>query len=926
VILSILLNLFPQIQNSSMILAAGILAMGIEIYGFLRGRAGDDEPAAVAGEKMPGPVRSDVLQTINSPQTNIFGNVQGEVLSGKFEGPVATGAGGEAVDMRNSSGTIYKPSGRVEQHIGDEITQIIQREKLPPPAIPSPPEDFTGREEELEEILKAFKPGANITSLWGAGGIGKTALALMLAKRLKSRFSDGQIFLKLEGTSPNPLKPANAMAHVIRAFRGSDERLPENQNELQGLYNSVFGGKCVLLLLDNAADDRQVLPLLPPADCAVLVTSRYKFTLPGMPEPFSLDVMKPAEARELLLRICPRIGDQAGELAGLCGFLPLALRAAASLLAVKSDVIPSGYLEELRSERTRLKKIGREGVDLGVESSLDLSYRRLEPETAAIFGLLSVFPADFDAAAEEVICLDEGHRYLSELVRWSLVEFDSATGRYHLHDLVRIFAASRLPDGEKMESEERHAGHYRRVLSASDELYQLGGKNVLASLALFDREWANIRAGWAWAERNPEISPAAESLCGSYPDAGAYVLDLRLHPKERIRWRETALVAARRQEDQRRERNHLGSLGLAYAALGNDLQAIKYYQQALAISREIRDQRGEGNSLGNLGNAYVALGEPRKAIEYHQKALAISREIEDRKSEGADLGNLGNVYYALGEPCKAIEHYEQALAIAKEIGDRRGEGIRLGNLGSAYSCLGEIRKAIEHHEQALNIAQEIGDRRNEGIWLAKLGEAYSNLGEPLNAIDYYKQALGISVEIVNRRYEGVYLGMLGSAYVQLDDLSKAIKYYDQALSIARKTEDRTNEGNWLGNLGIAYLLLGKIQKAIGCFEEALDIAQEIGDQRNEGNWLGNLGLAYADLGESLKAIEHYQQQLSITQEIGDRSGEGNALWSMSLAQDSLSKRSEAVKLAKDVLAIYEQIESPYAEKVRRQLAEWQGES
>ncbi len=248
--------------------------------------------------------------------------------------------------------------------------------------MPSPPEDFTGRGEELEGILKAFDRGATITGLRGAGGIGKTALALMLADRLKSRFSDGQIFLKLEGTGPNPLKPADAMAQVIRAFRGSDERLPEDQNELQGLYNSVLEGRQVLLLLDNASDDRQVLPLLPPARCAVLVTSRKKFTLPGMPEPFSLDVMKPAEARDLLLRICPRIGGQAEELARLCGYLPLALRAAASLLAVKSDISPSGYLEELRSERTRLKKIGSEGVDLDVEASLDLSYSRLKPETA----------------------------------------------------------------------------------------------------------------------------------------------------------------------------------------------------------------------------------------------------------------------------------------------------------------------------------------------------------------------------------------------------------------------------------------------------------------------------------------------------------------------------------------------------------------
>lgn len=451
--------------------------------------------------------RGQILQGL---QTNIDGSVQGPVLSGNFDGPVATGTGGEAVDLRGSKGAIYKPT--------------IHREKLPVPRIPSPPEDFTGRGEELKEILKAFDQGASITGLWGTSGIGKTALALLLADKLKSRFRDGQIFLKLEGTSPNPLKPADAMSQVIRAFRGSDERLPNDQNELQGRYNSVLEGRRVLLLLDDAMDDQQVLPLLPPGGCAVLITSIKKFTLPGMPEPFSLDVMKPAEARDLLLWICPRIGGQADELAKLCGFLPLALRAAASLLAVNSVINPSGYLEELRSERTRLKKIGREGVERDAKACFDLSCSRLEPETAAIFGLLSIFPADFDAAAEEVICQDGGHRHLSELVRWDLVEYqkrgEEGEVRYYLHNLVRLFAAERLEEagGEasRNEAQHRHSEYFKNILSFSTKLHRNG--ETLAGLERFDLEKMNIEAGWAWAKGNLMINDAAAALCNAFLD------------------------------------------------------------------------------------------------------------------------------------------------------------------------------------------------------------------------------------------------------------------------------------------------------------------------------------------------------------------------------------------------------------------------
>ncbi|MGV8089129.1 MAG: ATP-binding protein [Methanothrix sp.] len=670
-----LLNLFPKIQDSSMIAAAGILAVAIEIIGFLRGRSDEDQPAAGGGGRT-----SDSAQASSrrEAQTNIAGSVQGQVLSGQFEGPVATGAGGEAVDLRNSPCIIYKPSGKVEQHIGDEITQIIQREKPPVPRMPKPPEDFTGRKEELEEILKAFDRGASITGLRGAGGIGKTALALVLADRLMNRFRDGQIFLKLEGTSPNPLRPVDAMAQVIRAFRGADERLPEDQNELQGLYNSVLEGRQVLLLLDNASDERQVLPLLPPGGCAVLVTSRYKFTLPGLPEPFSLDVMKPAEARDLLVRICPRIGGQAGELARLCGYLPLALRAAGSLLAVQSDISPSSYLEELLSERTRLERIGKEGVDLDVQSCFGLSYSRLPAETASVFCRLSVFPADFDAQAEEAVCQDGGHRHLSELVRWSLVEFQPSNGggRYHLHDLVRLYAAVRLQDIEKAEAEEQHAEHYRSVLSASNEQYKKGGENLLAGLALFDREWANIQAGWAWAERNLQDSSAAASLCSTYPDAGAYVLDLRLHPREKIRWLETAVAAARQIENKEAEGAHLGNMGLAYADLGDARKAIEFYEKALVIAREIGDRRGEGNALGNMGLAYADLGDARKAIEFYEKRLVIAREIGDRRGEGNALFNMSLAQASLGKRAEAVKLAGEALAIYEQIESPYAERVR----------------------------------------------------------------------------------------------------------------------------------------------------------------------------------------------------------------------------------------------------------
>ena len=172
--------------------------------------------------------------------------------------------------------------------------------------------------------------------------MGKTALALKLAEQLKPDYPDAQFYLDLKGVT-QPLTPRDAMAHVVRAWHPTAQ-LPEKEEELAPLYRSVLDGKRALLLMDNARDAQQVAPLIPPAGCLLLVTSRKHFTLPGLLE-MNLDKLPPADARDLLLRIAPRLQtentDQLDELARLCGYLPLALRAVASALQEKKNISPA---------------------------------------------------------------------------------------------------------------------------------------------------------------------------------------------------------------------------------------------------------------------------------------------------------------------------------------------------------------------------------------------------------------------------------------------------------------------------------------------------------------------------------------------------------------------------------------------------------
>jgi len=618
------------------------------------------------------------------------------------------------------SSLLYEPGNDdlLQKHYGDWLARLREAAAAVATAlhqIPPPPADFTGREEELRKLCAGIETGGvTISGVRGMGGIGKTALALRVAAEIGERYPDAQLYLDLKGTDPAPLTAAEAMAHVVRAYQPT-ARLPEGEAELRGAYHSVLHGQRALLLMDNAASKAQVEPLIPPSSCVLLVTSRRRFTLPGM-RALNLDTLEPEDARELLLRIAGRIGDWAEEMARLYGYLPLALRLAGSLLAEREDLRVEAYLRRLGEEQTQL------GL---VEASLSLSYELLEEGLRKRWAMLAVFPGTFErfgAGAVWGVEPEEAEEGLSELVRYSLVEWDGEAERYRLHDLARVYAGSKLGEGERREAGRRHAEHYVGVMRAARELYKQGGEGMLAGLGLFDLEWGNIEAGQGWAAAHAGEDRRALELCHEYPDAGVYCLYLRQRAGEWIGWLETAVKAARELGRKEAEGVHLGALGLAYSALGEVGRAIEHCEAALAIAREIGDQGNEGAHLGNLGSAYYLQGEVGRAIEYYEQALAIAREIGDRRNEGNWLGNLGNAYRDLGEVGRAIEQYEAALAIAREIGDRRMEGNTLANLGGLARSGSRPARARELWGQALEIFEAIRDPNAERVrgWLEEI--------------------------------------------------------------------------------------------------------------------------------------------------------------------------------------------------------------
>jgi tetratricopeptide (TPR) repeat protein len=458
--------------------------------------------------------------------------------------------------------------------------------------------------------------------------------------------------------------------------------------------------------------------------------------------------MEPPEARALLLKIAPRIGPEADPLAEACGRLPLALRLAASFLAVNEHIVPADYVRQLRDSRHRLQLLDKAqeltAEELGLEASFTLSFQQLPPEQQQHFTQLAVFTESFDRAAMTAVWgIEESaaNDALDGLLQLSLLEWNRETQRFELHDLLREFARNQAKAQELDAAKGRHAEHFIRVADGAKRLFKQGGENIVAGLALFDRERGHLEAVFDWLESRTDKESAP--LLVTLVNAVAYTSNLRFHPRQLIRWHEAQAKAARLAGHRQGECLALNNLGLACAALGDVRKAIEFYEQALVIARKICDRPGEGNALGNLGNACTALGDARKAIEFFDQALVIARDVGDRLGEGNALGNLGLAYAALGDVRKATEYYEQALVIDREIGNRRGEGQDLGNLGNASAALGDGHKAIEFYEKQLVIAREIGHQHGQGNALWNSALALEKLGDRAQAITRAAAALRI---------------------------------------------------------------------------------------------------------------------------------------------------------------------------------------
>ncbi|KAA9166381.1 tetratricopeptide repeat protein [Amycolatopsis acidicola] len=743
---------------------------------------------------------------------------------------------------------------------------------------------FTGRAGQLEQLGEQQATGTWI--IHGTAGVGKTALAVHWARQVRARYPDGQLYVNLRGFDAEraPLTPEQALVSLLRALGVAPERIPSGVDAQEGLYRSLLADKRVLVLLDNAADGAQVLPLLPPSG-TVVVTSRHRLSelvARTGARPLPLDVLPPEDSVSLLEGVLgpERVAaepEAAWRLAELCGHLPLALRVAAANLTTRAKP----RIADLVYELSRGDRLG------AVTNAFDVSYEALPPQLRRLFRLLALVPgADFTAPVAAALAgepLAEVRRRLERLAAAHLLE-QEAIGRFHFHDLLRDYARDRL--GAEEDAAERDAA-WRRLLefslatgeSAEDRFGRRGLRlprdfDVFSEQALRFPD-ATAAAAWLDAEHgnlSALIRQAADR--GPYPVAW-YLADtarmMFLHRGMRAEWRDLAtavLAAAQRLGEGRVEALMQQSIGTVWIYLERRDQAIYHLVKAVDAHRASGWVEGQAAAINALGVAYQGAGQYGEAARQYEAAVELQRSLGNDMGEMMSLNNLGFVYRQLGRLDEAVRQLSRALRLATRAGSNWGKAAALVSLGYALRLRNEEQAAEKLLSEARELHREARDLYGEAYALSGLSLLRVDAGDFELGREYAVAALDLAERENNPETLAAALNALGRAEAALGGLADAQRHQVRAVEIARNWNSPFDLTEALIGLSVLRVRAGDHASGLAAGQEGLDLARQLGLRLLEARALLALASARESLGEAPLAGELYGEALAVCREIG----------------------------------------------------------
>lgn len=665
---------------------------------------------------------------------------------------------------------------QLERRILASDARLRSPERPEPAAAPAPPAptmlptdigDFTGRAGDIETVerLLADDPARTavpVVVVVGKPGVGKTALAVHVAHRLAAGYPGGQLFADLNGRTAARAEPAGVLERFLYVLGVPYPVMPAGLDARAELYRGLLSRRRrTLIVLDNVADESQVLPLLPGTpDSAVLVTSQSR--LPGIPGAVHIeaDVFDRDQSLDLLARIVGRARTDAEPaavetLAELCGRLPLALRIAGARLAARPQWTVTSLVERLSDEVSRLDELRHGGME--IRASLSLCYKSVDPSAQRLFRLLAAldFPTFSGWLAVTLLDVspDEAQDLLDHLADAQLVEATrpgpGAPARYRLPDLNRVFARERLeqesPDQREI-ARKRGLGALSFLAAAANRRFHgsdrlqlapprgrwplpesLVEQLVEAPAAWFEREGPSIVAGVRQAAR-----AGLDDICWDLALHAVMLFESSAQIDEGRETYELGLAAARRAGHEAATAALLHSGGLLSLADQRFDDARQELADAAVMFRSAGDARGETHAASDLAFVDRIDGDLDAAERHYRRALQTALRAGDPETAHV-LHGMAQVQADGARIETAMATLGEALRLSRRGGSRRLEAQVLHRIGLIHLEQGRATDAVACFTRVLGTVRDLGDPIGEAFALHGLGRA--TLGKPSTSID-----------------------------------------------------------------------------------------------------------------------------------------------------------------------------------------------
>lgn len=681
-----------------------------------------------------------------------------------------------------------------------------------PPDVP----DFVGRVDQLAVLDRERRSTGAVVAISGTAGVGKTALALHWAHRVRGRFPDGCLHLDLRGFDPgHPVAPEAALETLLLRLGILGTDIPADLADRTARFRSLVAGRRMLLLLDNARDAEQVRPLLPGAPSSiVLITSRDR--LAGLvardgARRIDVDLLPPEDASALLRNLIDERADAEPEatdrLARLCARLPLALRVAAESAVARDGVSLSELADELAGESRRLDLLDAGGDPRAdVRRVFSWSYRQLPAEVARAFRLLGIVPGR--TVTVSAVAALTGHvpararAVLQNLTTAHLVQ-RQGPDRFDCHDLLRDYARDLVeatdPPTERAAALSRLFGWYlSRANACADAFYPetvrlpAKARGPLPEPAFTEDA---PPANWVAAELDTLVA-AAQHAAEHGPAPAAWLLADALHGYFRLGGHPTdwAIVSA----------------------------------AGLVAAQRSGDRLGEAAARLSLGDACQMAGQLTQAHEHLGGTPRLARDVGWGTGEAAALNGLAAIDWQHGRLAEAVEQYQQALRILDTGGGGPAAATCLLNLAGVHNDLGLIPEMARYATQALERYRASGSSVGASWALSVLGEADIILGRPASAVERLTEAMAVQHEMGHKASEADTMLILANAYTALDRIADAEQLAVRAQELADDVGDPRTRAIAFKALGAIESRRGDHRAAAGRYQAAFDLADKHG--------------------------------------------------------------------------------------------------